>query len=73
MYLTLKVLGSNPRFYTFFDQLSAPSGGGGGGPMWKRRKVAGPRGEGMPVGVGADHHGNELIMYCVYEYKNTKY
>jgi hypothetical protein len=37
----------------------------GGGPTWRR---AADRG-------GADHHadGTGLIMYCVYEYKYTKY
>jgi hypothetical protein len=34
----------------------------------------GPRGGGQPVG-GVDHHADvtELIMYCIYEYKYTKY
>jgi hypothetical protein len=41
------------------------NGGGGGGPTWRR---AADRG-------GDDHHADmtELIMYCVYEYKYTKY
>jgi hypothetical protein len=46
-------------------------------------KVTGPRGRGVWWWAhvaefgrgGTDHHadGTELIMYCVYEYKYTKY
>jgi hypothetical protein len=65
MYLTLKVLGSNPCFNTFCDQLSMPHGGGGGGPTWWRAAGRG----------GANHRadGAELTMYYNYEYKYTKY
>jgi hypothetical protein len=39
--------------------------GAGGGPTWRRAVDRG----------GVDHHAEwtELIMYCIYEYKYTKY
>jgi hypothetical protein len=50
LYLTLKVLGSNLSFHTFFDQLSLM--GWNWLATWKRRGMAGPRGRGRPATVG---------------------
>jgi hypothetical protein len=49
----------------FFNQLSTPDGDGGGEPTWWRATGR----------SGGDHHADwtELIIYCVYEYKYTKY
>jgi hypothetical protein len=52
MYLTLKVLGSNPYFHTFFDQLSPPDGVEVAGPCGGGAGVVGPRGRDVGQGWG---------------------
>jgi hypothetical protein len=61
----LEGLGFKPMLPYFFNQLSTPDGGGGGEPTWWRATGR----------SGGDHHADwtEFIIYCVYEYKYTKY
>jgi hypothetical protein len=82
MYLTLKVLGSNTCFHTFFINYLRLMRVEVAGLCGRRVGVVGPCGRGAgwqahvaEGGGGADHYADwtEFIMYCIYEYKYTKY